>query len=1148
MPSSEHKGAAVHGRRGAVLALLFLATRLLAGQELLTGTLPERTMASSEALQRIVISPDGSTALLLQQGNTLRTVALATGRTLRTFGPLPGKITALALEGRAGFALVASEREVWSASVDQEDAPRRLWATEGSIQDLSLSPDLDLLAVATTKGLHILNPRTGNPVWSAPGSPCTAIRFAPVGNTVVLALGKTLEVREVPGFALKQTWSFDFPISALAYAPDARSLAVGGRNGRLLLKRVADGQTLKQLDPDLSGREVTLLTFASDPSGLLVASGRTLQAFSGLERSTPASRTLTVDEPILSLAFSRDSGALLAVTEGGRALARWPVAVPPRLAARPREDLPVLTILSPEPGSKVASGVVELSFQVTFPPERPVTRIRILAGGRPAHITFTPTPGAASTPSEGAIGASFLSGRRYTCRVQLPDRDTTLLLQADSPGGSSEPALLTLQRSSKAPQDLKVTPPTVTLLSPAGKAVLQSPSLLVSFRIGSPPGQPVTLVRALLDGVPVPFRNITRSSGAPFDSALGWVNGETYRCRIEVPGWDSTLMLVADTDHASSAPAVAKLQWKNQPTPNSKSPAPAHAGLLPGEAPLAGASVGTDFGKVRAGEQTTRILEGSPQGAAGAMEVDAKGRLRWRDPAADSARKATPRNPGAAPTATATRPAQPGLPSVQILAPGDGSRFKGPEVQLSVKIGGTTGTEVTRLQVFVDGAPVEVVTQSPAGTALTPPYPVSQVLKLSLPLPPRDCQVSVQPEGTAGPGKPSLLRLKFEGASTPAVATRGSVVQAAKPRISILEPQHNAFIRTNVVQLGVRVTGDPKNPPPAIRILVDAQEVKAEKVAPPGPPPEATPGAGTRGPAEETQYFSLTLPSKDCTVMAYAETPYATSDPSLVKLRWETPAKASTAASAGPPTLYLLAVGVSNYKDKNITLTYPSKDAKDFAEAMSLQKGKLYRDVVVRVRTDEQATRDNIMDDLEWIQRQATQRDMVIVFLAGHGINDAVTGNYYYLPYDASIEAVKRTMIPGSEIHSTLARLTGTRILFMDTCHAGNVTGTAMRGVPDLRQFLQDLKDGGQGLVVITSSRPGQKSQEHPAWNNGAFTKALVEGLKGKAQKDRQGFITFTALDAYITQRVKELTKGTQAPATQKSTEVSDFPLAFSEL
>ena len=43
-----------------------------------------------------------------------------------------------------------------------------------------------------------------------------------------------------------------------------------------------------------------------------------------------------------------------------------------------------------------------------------------------------------------------------------------------------------------------------------------------------------------------------------------------------------------------------------------------------------------------------------------------------------------------------------------------------------------------------------------------------------------------------GSGKPALLRLRFDGASTPVAATRGSVVQAAKPRISIIEPQHNA--------------------------------------------------------------------------------------------------------------------------------------------------------------------------------------------------------------------------------------------------------------------------------------------------------------------------------------------------------------------
>ena len=67
MPSSDPKGAAVHGRRRAVLALLFLLAGALTGQELLMVTVPERAMAISEVQQRLALSPDGSTALLLQQ-------------------------------------------------------------------------------------------------------------------------------------------------------------------------------------------------------------------------------------------------------------------------------------------------------------------------------------------------------------------------------------------------------------------------------------------------------------------------------------------------------------------------------------------------------------------------------------------------------------------------------------------------------------------------------------------------------------------------------------------------------------------------------------------------------------------------------------------------------------------------------------------------------------------------------------------------------------------------------------------------------------------------------------------------------------------------------------------------------------------------
>jgi hypothetical protein len=1135
------------------MAMLLAFTGALPGQELLTTMQPEKLMEGPEPLQRIVLSPDGAAALLLQQGNTFRVVATASGKTLRTFGPLPGKITAMVVEGTTGAALVAIEREVWTVPVDKDVAPKKLWWADGDIQDLSLSPDLDLLGVATLKGFQVLNPHTGRTVWSVAGAPCTTIRFAPAGSTVALGVGKTVEIREVPGFPLRQTWSLDFQVATLAYSPDARSLAVGGGTGSLLLKRLSDGHTLKQLDADFAGREVTQLTFANDPSGLFAASGRKLQAFSGLDQSAPASRVLTVGDPILSIAFSKEAGALLAVMEGGKALARWPIATTARVSTKTRGDLPSLWILTPETGSKVATSTVEVTFQVVFPPENPVTGIRILAGGRPARVAFAAAPGGPSLTSEGTLGGTFQSGRSTTCQVQLPDQDTTLLLLADSARGPSEPAILKLRRDSEPSLkgEQKVVPPSLTLVSPAAKALLQSASVPLVFRVNAAAGQPVTLVRAMVDGVPVPLSQVTRADGTPFEASQGWVNGETYRCPIQVPEWDSTLTLIADSPFASSVPAVSKLQWKTRATAGKTagSATAGSSGSSVGDANVPEGVVGTDAGKVKAhGDQTSRILDGGPQSSPLAMEVDAKGHLRWRDPAAGPAKKAATHGTASTSAGPATKAKQLNLPSVQIVAPVDGSRFKSREVQLSVKVGAGRGQDITKLQVFVDGTLTEAVPQSPTGAALNPPYAGAQVLKIKLPVPSQDCQVSVLAENANGPGKPSVLKLKFEGE---VAATGRSVLTMAKPRIAIIEPQHNSLVRGNVVQVGVRVGLDPRQPPPAIRILVDAVEVKADKVTPAGAAPGAASGAPTapanRGATEDVLYYNVTLPSKDCTVMAYAETPYATSDPSLIKLRWESPAKAASAAT-GLPTLYLLSVGVSTYKDKNITLTYPSKDAKDFADVMSLQKGKLYKDVVVRVRTDAQATRDNIMDDLEWIQRQATQRDMVVVFMAGHGMNDTVTGNYYYLPYDANLEAVKRTMIPGSEIHSTLARLTGTRLLFLDTCHAGNVTGTATRGVPDLRQFLQDLKDGGQGLVVITSSRPGQKSQEHPSWNNGAFTKALVEGLKGKAQKDRQGLITFTALDAYITQRVKELTKGTQAPATQKSTEVSDFPLAFSDI
>ncbi len=58
-------------------------------------------------------------------------------------------------------------------------------------------------------------------------------------------------------------------------------------------------------------------------------------------------------------------------------------------------------------------------------------------------------------------------------------------------------------------------------------------------------------------------------------------------------------------------------------------------------------------------------------------------------------------------------------------------------------------------------------------------------------------------------------------------------------------------------------------------------------------------------------------------------------------------------------------------------------------------------------------------------------------------------------------------------------------------------------------------------------------------------TKALVEGFYGKADYPGTGRITVTMLDRYLSERVKELTKGQQTPTTVEPHSISDFPVAL---
>jgi Caspase domain/WD domain, G-beta repeat len=272
-------------------------------------------------------------------------------------------------------------------------------------------------------------------------------------------------------------------------------------------------------------------------------------------------------------------------------------------------------------------------------------------------------------------------------------------------------------------------------------------------------------------------------------------------------------------------------------------------------------------------------------------------------------------------------------------------------------------------------------------------------------------------------------------------------------------------------------------------------------------------------------------------------------------------------------SLYVLSVGVSRYSNPVINLLQASKDARDFAASMRKQEGvsaapgrseaadapprgaasaserggPLYDQVQARVIVDEGATQAAMLDGLNWLARTPGRDDTAVLFIAGHGVVDA-TDTYYFLPHDMREARLARTAVSEAQLRDTMAGIQGRALFFIDTCFASRALGDlGKQGSLDRREtgrMASGLSQSELGVIVFSGSAPRQESLETTAWGNGAFTKALVEGLSGLADPSRKGFVTHVGLDGYVSEAVRTLTRGRQTPVTAVPPGVADFPVA----
>jgi len=296
----------------------------------------------------------------------------------------------------------------------------------------------------------------------------------------------------------------------------------------------------------------------------------------------------------------------------------------------------------------------------------------------------------------------------------------------------------------------------------------------------------------------------------------------------------------------------------------------------------------------------------------------------------------------------------------------------------------------------------------------------------------------------------------------------------------------------------------------------------------------------------------------------------------------------ASTAQMSPPEVYVVGIGVSEYKDKAYNLRYAAKDAHDLLNAYKAieQRQGSASPVHVLSLTDEKATKAGILNAKQWLA-QSKSNDLVVVFAAGHGMTDEKS-DYYFGTHDIDPQSPAAKGLPYEEFENLLDGIPALhKVLLLDTCFSGEIekdqpvvvaqTEAGDQGAVKMRAFkaargvsvvadypgaaasasggtrlsshmlrfqqdwFADLRRG-TGAAVISSSSGNEYSLEGEQWKNGVFTYSLLNGLKNR-QADANGdqLITVSELQAYVIDQVRKLTEGGQNPTVRRENLESDF-------
>ena len=236
-----------------------------------------------------------------------------------------------------------------------------------------------------------------------------------------------------------------------------------------------------------------------------------------------------------------------------------------------------------------------------------------------------------------------------------------------------------------------------------------------------------------------------------------------------------------------------------------------------------------------------------------------------------------------------------------------------------------------------------------------------------------------------------------------------------------------------------------------------------------------------------------------------------------------------------PGQRYAVIIGISAYRDERLNLRYTVNDAQGLYDVLTDPNyGGIPADNI-KLLLSEEATTVNIKKTIgTWLSRKATEDDTVIIYYSGHGAPEGA--QTYWVTYDADINDLYSTALNNDEITGMLDRVSAKRVItFLDACYSAATVNrrNQKKGIPTEIPW---EKFAGEGRVTISASDGKQESLELDEYRHGVFTYYLLEGLRGKADANRDGVIEIEEVWDFVKRQVtaKARAEGnTQTPVLQ---------------